>query len=37
MRRTGVVLFALVALLAVTFAPAFAITDGTAMAIRTSG
>jgi hypothetical protein len=28
MRRTGFVLFALVALLAVTFAPAFAITDG---------
>ena len=29
MRRTGFVLFALVALLAVTFAPAFAVTDGT--------
>ena len=28
MRRTGFVLFALVALLAVTFAPAFAVTDG---------
>jgi V8-like Glu-specific endopeptidase len=28
MRRTGLVLFALVALLAMTFAPAFAVTDG---------
>ena len=28
MRRTGFVLFALMALLAVTFAPAFAVTDG---------